>query len=279
MKYLKAVVASYLFFAVTYLLLPLGVQADLRSYAISLVSRDLTFLSAASNIIPGATSLSLRNAANSASNITVTDAGLIAIPRAKAGNTSNVVIGESALTTDQINWNTGAALTVFSDAATLDLYRGSANNSPARMVFGKTRAVTGVATTIVQSGDKIGGIDFVGADGANFVQAGAIIVTVDGTPGTNDMPGAIDFQLSPDGSATMASVLKLTNDKLATFAGKITSSATADLGWAVKSGANTACNTTCTSACVFGIDTGSTTNSLLACTDATADICLCAGAS
>lgn len=53
------------------------------------------------------------------------------------------------------------------------------------------------------------------------------------------------------------------------------SSATTDLGWAVTSGANTACNTTCTSACVFGWDG----TNIVACTDATADKCLCAGAS
>jgi signal peptide peptidase SppA len=48
------------------------------------------------------------------------------------------------------------------------------------------------------------------------------------------------------------------------------------MGWTLVSGANTACNTTCTHACVFGQDTA--TYALVACTDATADICLCAGA-
>ena len=61
--------------------------------------------------------------------------------------------------------------------------------------------------------------------------------------------------------------------------GTITSSRTTDLGWAVVNAANQACNTTCTSACVVGIDTGSTTSAFLACSDATADSCLCAGAS
>lgn len=56
------------------------------------------------------------------------------------------------------------------------------------------------------------------------------------------------------------------------------SSATADLGWSIVNAANQACNTTCTSACVFGFNTGALGN-LLACTDATADSCVCAGAS
>lgn len=52
-----------------------------------------------------------------------------------------------------------------------------------------------------------------------------------------------------------------------------------DLGWTIVAGANTACNTTCTTACVLGFELGAwDATSLLACTDATADTCLCAGA-
>ncbi len=54
---------------------------------------------------------------------------------------------------------------------------------------------------------------------------------------------------------------------------------TSDLGWAVVAGADTACNTTCTSACVFGVNTAATEADIVDCADATADECLCAGAS
>ena len=59
--------------------------------------------------------------------------------------------------------------------------------------------------------------------------------------------------------------------------GSVTSSNATTLGWSVVAGANTACNTTCTSACVMGVDTAD--GDFLLCTDATADFCLCAGAS
>lgn len=76
------------------------------------------------------------------------------------------------------------------------------------------------------------------------------------------------------------STITVAKDLSSTFAGKITSNATADLGWSVQSAANQACNTTCTSACVFGFNlTAGVPGTLLACTDATADVCLCAGAS
>lgn len=143
----------------------------------------------------------------------------------------------------------------------------------------KTRSTSLDANTVIGSADDIFKIVAFGSDGASYQVASLIKFGVDGTPGSGDMPGNIIFQTTPDGSSTPAQVLKLGNDKIATFADKITSTRTTDLGWTPVAGANTACNTTCTSACVFGIDTGSTTNSLLACTDATADICLCAGAS
>lgn len=86
----------------------------------------------------------------------------------------------------------------------------------------KTRATSLNANTIVASADELGGAIFYGANGATYSPAAKILVTVDGTPGAGtDMPGAIDFQCSPDGSATPASVLKLRQSKDAEFAGRI----------------------------------------------------------
>ncbi len=53
-------------------------------------------------------------------------------------------------------------------------------------------------------------------------------------------------------------------------------SSTTSMGWTLATGANTACNTTCVTPCVFGWDTASG-EIAVACTDATADKCLCAG--
>jgi hypothetical protein len=88
------------------------------------------------------------------------------------------------------------------------------------------------------------------------------------------MPGAIDLQTTPDGSATPASVLKLDNAKLATFTGAIKSTATT-LGWQVRTGANTACTTTCGAGkgCAFGYDITGT--ALVDCASAAADSCVC----
>lgn len=58
--------------------------------------------------------------------------------------------------------------------------------------------------------------------------------------------------------------------------GNITSTAATNIGWSVVAGANTACNTTCTNACVFGQNTGDM--AIVDCANATADVCVCAGA-
>lgn len=61
---------------------------------------------------------------------------------------------------------------------------------------------TYVSPTIVLSGDMIGTIYFEGYDGTTYRGAAAINAYVSGTPGSNDMPGALTFSTSSDGSAS-----------------------------------------------------------------------------
>jgi len=68
--------------------------------------------------------------------------------------------------------------------------------------FVKSRS-TSTLGTIVQSGDELGNITWAGDDGTSTAkQAAAIQVYVDGTPGTNDMPGRLVFSTCSDGSAS-----------------------------------------------------------------------------
>lgn len=64
-------------------------------------------------------------------------------------------------------------------------------------VFDKDRA-----GAIVQSGDILGNLIFRGYDGSNYVQAAAIIAYVNGTPGTNDMPGSLGIYTTADGASS-----------------------------------------------------------------------------
>ena len=87
-------------------------------------------------------------------------------------------------------------------------------------------------------------------------------------------------EVTPVGSVGWTGALPVTGNL--SSSGTITSSRTTDLGWAVVDGAdNTACTTICTSAAVFGINlaAGATAPVIVGPADATADVCLCAGAS
>ena len=67
--------------------------------------------------------------------------------------------------------------------------------------FNKSRNNTVNSHTIVQSGDNIGSLVFRGSDGSAVVDAAAIGCQVDGTPGSNDMPGRLVFFTTPDGAS------------------------------------------------------------------------------
>ena len=67
--------------------------------------------------------------------------------------------------------------------------------------FDRSRGSLGTQT-VVQSGDRLGRIFFCGSDGASFIRGAEIYTDVDGTPGTNDMPGRLIFSTTADGASS-----------------------------------------------------------------------------
>jgi hypothetical protein len=77
------------------------------------------------------------------------------------------------------------------------------------IILGKSRGAKGSAT-VVQSGDELGAIHFAGADGTDTnSRAAAIRCNVDGTPGSNDMPGRLVFLTTADGASTETERLRI----------------------------------------------------------------------
>lgn len=68
---------------------------------------------------------------------------------------------------------------------------------------------TAASKAIVQSGDSLGGFTFWGYDGAAYKPASAVSGFSDGTPGTNDMPGALVFSTTADGASTLTQRWKM----------------------------------------------------------------------
>ncbi len=83
--------------------------------------------------------------------------------------------------------------------SSLSVTRNSNDADGPRFIFGRSR---GTGNTVVQSGDRIGGITYQGNDGAKFVRAAEIECYVDATPGTNDMPGRLVFSTTADGASS-----------------------------------------------------------------------------
>jgi len=82
---------------------------------------------------------------------------------------------------------------------TVVFQRNSADAFGLTLAFNKSRNATDGSNTIVQDNDAIGYIHFMGNDGAGYEELACIQASVDGTPGSDDMPGRLEFSTTPDG--------------------------------------------------------------------------------
>jgi hypothetical protein len=71
---------------------------------------------------------------------------------------------------------------------------------------------TQASPTVVNSGDGLGEINFSGHDGSNFIRGATIKALVDGTPGTNDMPGRIVLATTADGASSPTERMRIANN-------------------------------------------------------------------
>jgi hypothetical protein len=85
----------------------------------------------------------------------------------------------------------------------------------ASVQFLRSRATTPGTQTAVQENDVISSVKFAGSDGTGFIPAAEMRVAVDGTPGTNDMPGRIAFYTTADGASSVTERLRI--DKSGAF--------------------------------------------------------------
>jgi hypothetical protein len=90
-------------------------------------------------------------------------------------------------------------------------YRFSADTIGTEIVLSKSRSGTIGTNTVVQNNDDIGYISFYGADGTGYISAAQIMAEVDGTPGTNDMPGRLVFSTTADGASSPTERMRIDN--------------------------------------------------------------------
>jgi hypothetical protein len=99
---------------------------------------------------------------------------------------------------------------VSASGASLALINNQASSLGPELNFAKSRAAAIGDVTVVQSGDSLGFIRWSGADGTDVTSEGAYIqAAVDGTPGSNDMPGRLLFATTADGAASSTERMRI----------------------------------------------------------------------
>ena len=99
------------------------------------------------------------------------------------------------------------------DNSGLGLHNYANDSTSPNISFSKSRSGTvGTSGTVLQDGDRFGFINFSGDDGTDINSRGAgIDIRVDGTPGSNDMPGRIVFETTADGASSPTERMRITN--------------------------------------------------------------------
>lgn len=87
------------------------------------------------------------------------------------------------------------------------LSRDSVDNGGPTLEMLKRRTAFGV----VSSGDRVGTLGFTAADGVDAANVASIVAEVDGTPGSDDMPGRLMFMTTADGAAGSTEHMRIDN--------------------------------------------------------------------
>jgi hypothetical protein len=111
-------------------------------------------------------------------------------------------------------------------SANLGLNRWSADNQSFDIQFSKSRGAVGTHA-VVSSNDGLGAIAFSGSDGSSFIPAALIFCNVDGTPGTNDMPGRLVFATTADGASSPTERMRIRADGMTAISGDFITGASA----------------------------------------------------
>ena len=87
--------------------------------------------------------------------------------------------------------------------------QNNAAGSPS-LVLAKSRGTSVGSNTVVANNDTLGSLKFVGADGTDLnTPAAQIAGQVDGTPGSNDMPGRLVFSTTADGASSLTEHMRI----------------------------------------------------------------------
>lgn len=125
-------------------------------------------------------------------------------------NSGQVIVGNTTAPS-QIS---GASVIVQGTTAGNAVFRY--NDTPTSLAYlnhYKSRGSTVGAPSAVVSGDGLGRYSAFGYDGTDYVMAAEIRAEVDGTVGTNDMPGRWIFATTKDGASSVTEAMRIDNQQ------------------------------------------------------------------
>ena len=140
--------------------------------------------------------------------------------RARIDSSGRLLVGRSIARTNFYNGVNTAQIqlegTNYQNAAFAIVCNANSDDKGS-LILAKNRGATVGSNTVVQDGDDLGSIEFLGSDGTEFVQAASIKAEVDGTPGANDMPGRLVMSVTLDGASSPTEALRITNDRVVAY--------------------------------------------------------------
>jgi hypothetical protein len=131
------------------------------------------------------------------------------IERARIDSSGRLLVGTSSARSNiDYHFGTGASKLQLEQndggpgLSIIHNWTSGTNEVPGLLSLGRSGASTIGSNTIVANNNWLGAIEFLGSDGFEFTRAASIKAEVDGTPGTNDMPGRLVFSTTADGASS-----------------------------------------------------------------------------
>ena len=128
-----------------------------------------------------------------------------ATERARLDSSGRLLVGTSS-SADQ-NAKIQSATTAFE---VFEGFQHGSNSVGAILRLAKSRGSIG-SQGLVSNNDQLGLISFLGSDGSNYRNSALIKCEVDGTPGSNDMPGRLVFSTTADSASSPTERLRISS--------------------------------------------------------------------
>jgi len=123
-------------------------------------------------------------------------------------SSGNVLVKQTSNVTQPGNYTPNISASGLNDGGIAHNQYSTTAGTGAQLWLARSKSAT-IGQTIVASGDQLGAVNFSGSDGTNFVFGARIIAEVDGTPGTNDMPGRLRFLTTADGASSSTERMRI----------------------------------------------------------------------